>query len=492
MHRFRQAVSNVMANVATIQHSGINREKTMEGDPEKEEKYEYSRAEFLQLSSEEVAIATDIIIRPIMVPRDLSKLPWYSGYAEVVNAGKSKLNEDQAAARHMFINNEHSLEKTLDTSPGNGLLIKDSDQIPLTYFAIFDGHAGSGVSVMASRVLHTRIFAKLESVYDLLANSSIEQRQFTRSGDQRPNKWPFTEKEMSVESLVVGALESAFVEMDEQVRKEKLDYHIPGGCTVLVAIFLLGKLYVANAGDSRAIICRENKVLPMSTDFTPLSERQRLQMVASTNPQLLGSEFCCLEFQKRVQRKDLGKKLMYRDQNMTGWAYKEVTEEDIKFPLIYGEGKKARVLATIGVTRGFGDHELKVHGTDVYIKPFLSPVPEVKVYNLFDRDNSEDDVLIMASDGLWDVLSNDRVAEVVSEVLKSFPPNDYKKYASAAQELIMAARGVLRLNGWRTLKENKSGSGDDITVFVIPLNKHTSMDRQSSMTESHDASPMSS
>ena len=58
-------------------------------------------------------------------------------------------------------------------------------------------------------------------------------------------------------------------------------------------------------------------------------------------------------------------------------AFKEVTEEDVKFPLVYGEGKKARVLATIGVTRGFGDHELKVHGTDVYIKPFLSPVPEV-------------------------------------------------------------------------------------------------------------------
>ena len=26
---------------------------------------------------------------------------------------------------------------------------------------------------------------------------------------------------------------------------------MPGGCTVLVALFILGKLYVANAGDSR-------------------------------------------------------------------------------------------------------------------------------------------------------------------------------------------------------------------------------------------------
>ena len=58
-------------------------------------------------------------------------------------------------------------------------------------------------------------------------------------------------------------------------------------------------------------------------------------------------------------------------------AYKEITEDDLKFPLVYGEGKRARMLATIGVTRGFGDHELKVHGTDIFIKPFLTPAPEV-------------------------------------------------------------------------------------------------------------------
>lgn len=34
-------------------------------------------------------------------------------------------------------------------------------------------------------------------------------------------------------------------------------------------------------------------------------------------------------------------------------------------------------MATIGVTRGFGDHDLKVHGTNISIKPFLSCSPEV-------------------------------------------------------------------------------------------------------------------
>ncbi len=38
---------------------------------------------------------------------------------------------------------------------------------------------------------------------------------------------------------------------------------------------------------------------------------------------------------------------------------------------------QARVLATIGITRGLGDHDLKVHDSDIAIKPFLSCSPEV-------------------------------------------------------------------------------------------------------------------
>lgn len=38
---------------------------------------------------------------------------------------------------------------------------------------------------------------------------------------------------------------------DAQIEREKAVYNITGGCTALVAVFILGKLYVANAGDSR-------------------------------------------------------------------------------------------------------------------------------------------------------------------------------------------------------------------------------------------------
>lgn len=42
------------------------------------------------------------------------------------------------------------------------------------------------------------------------------------------------------------------------------------------------------------------------------------------------------------------------------------------------------------------------------------------------------------------------------------------RYTMVAQELVVRSRGVLKERGWR-LSNDKLGSGDDISVFVIPL-----------------------
>ncbi|ELK02449.1 Protein phosphatase 1H [Pteropus alecto] len=218
----------------------------------------------------------------------------------------------------------------------------------------------------------------------------------------------------------------------------------------------------------KAIIIRNGEIVPMSSEFTPETERQRLQYLAFMQPHLLGNEFTHLEFPRRVQRKELGKKMLYRDFNMTGWAYKTIEDDDLKFPLIYGEGKKARVMATIGVTRGLGDHDLKVHDSNIYIKPFLSSAPEVRVYDLSKYEHGADDVLVLATDGLWDVLSNEEVAEAITQFLPNCDPDDPHRYTLAAQDLVMRARGVLKDRGWR-ISNDRLGSGDDISVYVIPL-----------------------
>ncbi|XP_067284601.1 protein phosphatase 1H-like [Pseudorasbora parva] len=510
--RVKSAVASFMGGIMAV--SSINNSERS-GGMDQPLKYPYMRPKFLGLSPDEIECSADHIARPILILKETHRLPWATGYAEVINAGKSALNEDQACCEVLLVKKKPigpltprkpstcRRRSSLPNSVGTGMsendacvCPQDSEGLIFHYWALFDGHAGSGAAVVASRLLHQHIVKQLQSVLEVLSNltslpptvlgdepkhhpSPCTHRTLTRAASLRgatgapgspctpPTRF-FVEKKIHHESLVIGALENAFKDMDVQIEREKSIYNISGGCTVLVVVFLLGKLYVANAGDSRAIIIRNGEIIPVSTEFTPESERQRLQFLGFMQPHLLGGEFTHLEFPRRVQRKEVGKKILYRDWTMTGWAYKTIEDEDLRFPLIYGEGKKARVMATIGVTRGLGDHDLKVHDSNIYIKPFLSCFPEVKVYNLTQYEHGADDVLVMGTDGLWDVLSNEEVAETVTSFLANCDPDDLHRYTMAAQDLVMRARGVLRDQGWR-IDNDRLGSGDDISVYIIPL-----------------------
>ncbi|MCJ8729481.1 hypothetical protein PDJAM_G00106670 [Pangasius djambal] len=449
-------------------------------------RFPYARPDFLELSAELVQYAAEHASRPVITLRRDAKMPWRTGYAEVINAGKSMLNEDQASCDVLYV------KKLTSKQQRASVLLEDSGDttgIPMHFWGVFDGHAGTGAALMASKLLHRLIRDRLCEVAHLLENQSspppiclakngspyqAEQKKGScmdaedQDGPVDPIARFHMEKVVNLESLVMGIIENAFKQMDDLIEKEKASYSISGGCCALTAVHLLGKLYVANAGDSRAIIVRNDEIIPMSNEFTPESERQRLQYLGFLKPELLGNEFTHIEFPRRIQHNELGKKMLFRDHTMTGWAYKTIVEDDLKFPLIYGEGKKARVMATIGVTRGLGDHDLKVYNSNIHIKPFLSCCPEVKVYNISEHKHGPDDVLIMGTDGLWDVTSDREVADAVTKFLSCCEPNDPMRYTLAAQDLLMRSRGVLKERGWR-LPNDRLGSGDDITVFVIPL-----------------------
>lgn len=109
------------------------------------------------------------------------------------------------------------------------------------YWALFDGHAGSGAAVVASRLLQHHIVEQLQDVLDVLRNFSClpptclgeepnnhptpgTHRALTRAASLRgaagapgspctPPPRFYTEKKIQHESLVIGALENAFKEM---------------------------------------------------------------------------------------------------------------------------------------------------------------------------------------------------------------------------------------------------------------------------------------
>ena len=78
--RFKDVMVNAM--------SGVNALSEVDMDdppkPAKKLKYPYARPDFLKLNADEVQVSADHTSRPILVPRDINRIPWFSGYAEYV------------------------------------------------------------------------------------------------------------------------------------------------------------------------------------------------------------------------------------------------------------------------------------------------------------------------------------------------------------------------------------------------------------------------
>lgn len=372
------------------------------------------------------------------------------------------------------------------------------------------GHAGYGAALAASHQFHHILHERLVDIIDLLMELPVTNRK--NLIDNIPHPISF-HRNISKDELIIGALEAAFLDMDALLAEDRSKYRNAGGCTALAALFISGKMFVSNAGDSRAILCQQelnlnilpedgnaknssinqsidvDKVkdvidpdfhifpVPFSFDHTPETERIRLMSVAQLNPHLMAGEYIGIEYAKRPFQRDLGKRVLYRQGTMKGWAYKTLTSNDLKTPIVTGEGKRSRLLGTIGVTRGFGDHDLRALCSGVLIKPFLSPQPEVIYRDLTkivttNNDGNHDGeygILIMATDGLWDVLDTETVSKVVFNTLKKFPTENHR-YTMVAQELVARARGKINESGhWRLVESKAAATVDDISVVVIPV-----------------------
>nr|CAB3473251.1 unnamed protein product [Digitaria exilis] len=201
----------------------------------------------------------------------------------------------------------------------------------------------------------------------------------------------------------IDALVEAFVRTDVAFREELIlhqkskriirkDWH--PGCTAVTALVVRNKLFVANAGDCRAILSRAGKPFPMTKDH-----------VAS-----------CLNERERVIK--AGTEVKWQ---IDTWRVGT---------------------AALQVTRSIGDDDLK---------PAVTAQPEVIETELSD----DDEFLVMASDGLWDVVSNEDVLSIIKDTVKE-PGMCSKRLATEAAE---------------------RGSKDNITVIVVFLRPVSTAER---------------
>ena len=147
-----------------------------------------------------------------------------------------------------------------------------------------------------------------------------------------------------------------------QIGEDKRRYKMLGGCTVIISLFILGKMYVANAGDSRCIVCRDGKAIEMSFDHKPEDE-----------PEL-----------KRIEG-----------------AGGHVTPD-------------GRVNGGLNLSRAIGDHLYKTNTSLPLTEQQISPVPDVRTHTL---DCKKDSFILLACDGIWNSMTSQEVADFVQERL---------------------------------------------------------------------------
>ncbi|EFJ46979.1 hypothetical protein VOLCADRAFT_92494 [Volvox carteri f. nagariensis] len=187
----------------------------------------------------------------------------------------------------------------------------------------------------------------------------------------------------------------------------KGDFH--DGTTALVTLQLGGLLAVANAGDSRAVLCRGGQAVRLSRDHTPglRAERERIEAAGGRVVVARGAARVLVPLAGRTD-----------------------------------------VMQALSVSRSLGDPDFKASG-------LLISDPDVSVVPLLP---GEDQFLIAASDGLWGRVGDQEAVDCVREVL-----GEYSRMSSPSANRASAAKAAAR----RLLRlALDQGSVDDVTVVV--------------------------
>ncbi|KAJ4970626.1 hypothetical protein NE237_003725 [Protea cynaroides] len=266
------------------------------------------------------------------------------------------------------------------------------DSSGLHFFGVYDGHGCSHVAKSCKERLHELVKGELEDREGPTAEwKEAMDRSFTRM-DKEVSEWS-----SSVQSTNCRC----------ELQTQKCD---AVGSTAVVAIVTPDKIIVANCGDSRAVLSRGGKAIPLSIDHKPdrPDELARIQAAGGR--------------------------------------------------VIYWDGP--RVLGVLAMSRAVGDD---------YLKPYVISEPEVTIT---DR-TEEDECLILASDGLWDVVSNDTACSIARMCLAGQAPSPPVSPGNSAGDDIVGVAGECSDASMLLTKVALARhSTDNISVVVINLKKY--------------------
>ncbi|KAF6257193.1 phosphatase 2C-like domain-containing protein [Scenedesmus sp. NREL 46B-D3] len=204
------------------------------------------------------------------------------------------------------------------------------------------------------------------------------------------------------------ALQSAFVEADAELAGTEVGEVV--GSTAVVAVVSKTEVFVAHCGewllllhrqlhgDSRAVLCRKGGAIPLTSDHKPDRSDEAARVSA------------------------LGGKVVVK-------------------------AGSHRVMGLLAMTRAIGDH---------FLRPYVIPEPEVASL----QRTHEDELLILASDGLWDVFSCQEATTLALRSTMRARERGASVSAACRVGASVLARGAI-----------ERGSRDNITVLVVDLRR---------------------
>ncbi|CAL9243913.1 unnamed protein product [Arabidopsis halleri] len=292
--------------------------------------------------------------------------------------GRRPEMEDSVSTIPRFL--QVSSNSLLDGRVTNGF----NPHLSAHFFGVYDGHGGSQVANYCRERMHLALTEEI-----------VKEKPEFCDGDTWQEKWK-------------KALFNSFMRVDSEIEPVA---HAPEtvGSTSVVAVVFPTHIFVANCGDSRAVLCRGKTPLALSVDHKPDRDDEAARIEAAG-----------------------GKVIRWNG---------------------------ARVFGVLAMSRSIGDR---------YLKPSVIPDPEVTSV----RRVKEDDCLVLASDGLWDVMTNEEVCDLARKRILLW----HKKNAMAGEALLPAEKrgegkdpAAMSAAEYLSKMALQKGSKDNISVVVVDL-----------------------
>ncbi|CAI0474816.1 unnamed protein product [Linum tenue] len=242
----------------------------------------------------------------------------------------------------------------------------------MTFCGVFDGHGPYGHKV--SRYIRDNLASKLSAGIKSLQLNDLDSSDISLSSDGDSDHEASKPKDAKGSFLLSSAetcLMNCFKEMDQEL---SLDASIDSYCSGATAVTVIKKgrhLLIANLGDSRAVLCsrgNKNQLIPvqLTVDLKP-SVQSEAERIKKNNGRVFA-----MEEEPEIFR------IWMPDEDCPGLA----------------------------MARAFGDFCLKDYG--------LISTPEVS----YRRLTNKDEFVVLATDGIWDVLTNEEVINIVASARK--------------------------------------------------------------------------